>query len=231
MSTLIPIIVGFLLTSVLGGILGSLLQQRTWDHQRKAALSDRELNAADSVCRDVSKLLDKRLYRMLRLYYALRFAKTADSAEAKEVARVRLRDYDSLLYEWNDQLNLNLALIGSYFGQGARDLLHYEIYEPCQSVGSELEVFYRHVMNGAPLALNTDDIEFHLSALNEQVYRLGVFMMTQLRGGYVGRSAPQPVLRETSPELVKDPPVTLPGIAPHNKLIANQSQSSAGPST
>lgn len=212
MSTLIPIVVGFLLTSVLGGLLGSWLQQRTWDHQRKATLTDRELEAADSVCQNISKLLDKRIYRMLRLYYALRSAKGSDSADAKEVAKSRLQDYDSLLYEWNDQLNLNLALIGSYFGQAARDWLHYEVFELCQTVGSELEVFYRHVINDAPLTANVDDIESHLSILNEQVYRLGVFMMTQLRGGYVGRSAPQPVLRQAAPALVDAPPPTLSGI-------------------
>jgi len=70
MSSLVPIVVGFLLTSVLGGLLGSWLQQRTWDHQRTVTLSDRELEAADSVCQDISKLLDKRLYRMLRSYSA-----------------------------------------------------------------------------------------------------------------------------------------------------------------
>ncbi len=220
MNSLIPIIVGFLLTSVLGGLLGSWLQQRTWDHQRRTTLSDRELEMADSVCQDISKLLDKRLYRMLRLYYALRFARSSGYPEAKETAQARLQDYDSLLYEWNDRLNLNLALIGAYFGQAARDWLHFEVYELCQTVGSELEALYRHVIHQIPLAINADDIELHLSALNEQVYRLGVFMMTQLRGGYVGRSAPQPVIRENAPGLVTDPPVTLPGVAPHGKAVA-----------
>jgi hypothetical protein len=215
MSTLIPIVAGFLLTTVLGGLLGSWLQQRTWDHQRTANLSDRELEKADSVCQEISKLLDKRLYRMLRLYYALRSARNSGSTQAKEAARARLGDYDSLLYEWNDQLNLNLALIGSYFGQTARDWLHFEIYELCQIIGSELEALYRHVIDQVPLTVNVDDIELHLSTLNEQVYRLGVFMMTQLREGYVGRSAPKPVLREAAPGLVTHPPVTLPGVAPH----------------
>jgi hypothetical protein len=222
MSNLVPIVVGFFLTTVLGGLLGSWLQQRTWDHQRKADLSDRELEKADSVCQEISKLLDKRLYRMLRLYYALRSARNTGYAEAKDTAQARLRDYDSLLYEWNDQLNLNLALIGAYFGQAARDWLHFEVYELCQTIGSELEALYRHVIHQVPLTVNADDIEVHLSALNEQVYRLGVFMMTQLRGGYVGRSAPQPVLREASPGQVSHPPVTLPGVAPHVKPPAGR---------
>jgi len=161
---------------------------------------------------------------MLRLYYALITARNSASAEPKEIARARLQDYDSLLYEWNDRLNLNLALVGAYFGQAARDWLHFEIYELCQTAGSELEALYRQVIHQVPLTANVDDIELHLSALNEQVYRLGVFMMTQLRGGYVGRSAPQPVPRETSPRLITDPPVTLPGVAPHAKPVAGSNK-------
>ena len=226
MSSLIPIVVGFLLTSVLGGLLGSWLQQRTWDHQRTVTLSDRELEAAGSVCQDISKLMDKRLYRMLRLYYAL----TTELGVPLRLSQrkspgLRLQDYDSFLYEWElYRLNLNLALVGAYFGQAARDWLHFEIYELCQTAGSELEALYRHVIHQIPLTTNADDIELHLSALNEQVYRLGVFMMTQLRGGYVGRSAPQPVPRETSPGLITDPPVTLPGVAPHAKPAAGSNK-------
>ena len=125
MSSLIPIVVGFLLTSVLGGLLGSWLQQRTWDHQRTVTLSDRELEAAGAVCQDISKLMDKRLYRMLRLYYALTTAGSSASAEPKEIARARLQDYDSFLYEWNDRLNLNLALVGAVFRAGSPGLVAF----------------------------------------------------------------------------------------------------------
>lgn len=70
-NELIPIIVGFALTTVVGGFLGSWLQQRTWDNQNKAELRQDELRRADDVCQQVSKLLDKRLYRMRRLHFAL----------------------------------------------------------------------------------------------------------------------------------------------------------------
>ena len=33
MASIWPVIVGFLLTTVLGGFLGSLLQRRVWTHQ------------------------------------------------------------------------------------------------------------------------------------------------------------------------------------------------------
>ena len=107
-NALILLVVGFALTTVLGGFLGSWLQQRTWGHQRDAQLREDELRRADSFCQQVSQLLDKRLYRMLRFYYAL----ASDSAAA-DSSRVRdsIREYNAVLYEWNDCLNLNLALM------------------------------------------------------------------------------------------------------------------------
>jgi type II secretory pathway pseudopilin PulG len=49
MDQLVLIVVGFLLTTVLGGLLGTYLQQRTWEHQNRARLREDELRrAADS---------------------------------------------------------------------------------------------------------------------------------------------------------------------------------------
>jgi hypothetical protein len=114
-NALIPLVVGFALTTVLGGFLGSWLQQRAWDHQKKAQLREDALRRADIVCQQVSKLLDKRLYRMLRFYQAL----ASDTETQDRVNRVQdcLREYDAVLYEWNDNLNVNLAFIGTYFGK------------------------------------------------------------------------------------------------------------------
>jgi hypothetical protein len=209
-NSLVPVIAGFLLTTVLGGILGTWLQQRSWDHQRRVALSEKELESANQVCQQISSLLDKRLYRMLRLYYALRYTTTGPPIE---VAKGRLQEYDSVLFEWNDHLNLNLALVAAYFGQDARDWLQFKVYEPCQKVGAQLEALYRHVMSGEPLTVEMADIESGMTNMNEQIYRLGVHMMTQLRSGSVGRAAPNPVDRTTTPAEVVALPPTLPGIS------------------
>jgi len=45
METLVPLVVGFVLTTVLGGVLGTYLQRRTWDHQNEARLREEELRA------------------------------------------------------------------------------------------------------------------------------------------------------------------------------------------
>jgi hypothetical protein len=137
--------------------------------------------------------------------------------DSTEITQARLKDYDEVLYEWNDQLNLNLALVGAYFGQAGRDWLHNQIYERCQAVGAELESMYRNVVQQGPLTTDVTELELHLSALNDSVYRLGVFMMTQLRNGKVGKDAPRSIIAPESPELATGPAITLPGIASYKR--------------
>ena len=188
---IVRLLVGFALTTVLGGVLGSYLQQRSWKHQNNVLLKVEELKQAKAVCESISQLLDKRLYRMLRLYYAC--DSYVQKALSKEVLEQRLQDYDGVLYEWNDRLNLNLALIGAYFGKSARDYLDFNIYEHFKSTGSELEQAYRTVSQDSHVDSSFDELASQLDRLNDKVYRLGVFMMTQLREGQVGGKAPRPL--------------------------------------
>lgn len=211
MNELVPLTVGFLLTTVLGGLLGTYLQQRSWNHQNEARLLEEELRRANEVSESVAQLLDKRLYRMLRLFYALRRLSCCEGSF--EVVEERLADYNAVLYEWNDRLNLNLALLGTYFGEAARDWLDNNIYETFQRVGSALEGIYREAAQLRPIKI-TQDIEAELLGLNDQLYRLGVFAMTQLRSGCVGRQAPQAIVRVDSPSAVRGAGVSLVDIQP-----------------
>jgi hypothetical protein len=203
---LVNLIVGFVLTSVLGGALGSILQQRTWNHQNEVRLKEEELKQAKDTSEAISQLLDKRLYRMLRLYYAISDA--LDSSFSQEVLKERLHDYDLVLFEWNDRLNMNLALVGTYFGESARRYLDATVYESFKEAGGRLEQAYRAVGQGASSQgsaqnIHLEELRNQLDQLNNQIYQLGVFMMTQLREGKVGRSAPNPlrasVLKDRGP--------------------------------
>jgi hypothetical protein len=192
--------VAFLLTTVAGGLLGWFLQNRSWDHQNQARLREEELRRAAEVCHSISLLLDKRLYRMQRWYAALR-AFDRDPA-SKERVDACLRDYNEVLYEWNDRLNVNLGLIGAYFGESARDWLDLEIYENFKRLGYELEDFHRYRMGSSEAAAPSADLDGDFRDLNDQVYKLGVFMMTNLREGHVGGSAPTRLESGDSPNSV-----------------------------
>ena len=183
-DTLVPLVVGFLLTTVFGGALGWYFQDRTWKRQNDARLREDELRRADDVCRALSELLDKRLYRMLRLFHAIR-AEAGGSRSTS--ADARLQDYDAVLLEWNDRLNLNLAMVGTYFGDTAREWLD-RIYEGFRDLGLQLEARYRD--RSAATGGADEHIERAYAQLNDEVYRFGLLMMTRLRDGKVGRNAP-----------------------------------------
>jgi len=59
------LVLGFVLTSVLGGLLGYVFQRRAWSHQFDVQRRTAEREAAAAALHELSNLLEKRRYRML----------------------------------------------------------------------------------------------------------------------------------------------------------------------
>jgi hypothetical protein len=196
-QAILTITASFVLTTVLGGLLGAYLQRRTWDHQNDVRVEESGLSRADEISHQVMRLLDKRLYRMLRLYVACRTGHA--DAVGQQSREERLHSYDAVLFEWNDQLNSTLALIGTYFGKAARDWLEAEIYLGFQRVGARLEDLYRLSIVDAERRGVEDEVRQGLNDLNHGVYSLGVFLAGQVLARQVGRQALHPVQSVQSP--------------------------------
>jgi hypothetical protein len=136
-TDLLPLVVGFLLTSVLGGLLGYLFQRRSWAHQHEVQQRDQERQQALRTFEEVSRLLDRRLYRMRRLYWAAR-GRALGTSDQAELGSAQA-GYREVLFEWNDNLNRTLALVHTYFGSQVREQLEEDVPRPwCRSpvVGS-----------------------------------------------------------------------------------------------
>jgi hypothetical protein len=192
MDQFLAILIGFVLTTVVGGWWATRLQQRSWDHQNDVRLQEAELVRAAEVSRELSQLLDRRLYRMRRLFWAIQNYQLGQVTS--DVLDARVADYSDVLYEWNDRLNVNLALIGSNFGSAARHYLEGS-YERYRSVGAALEAARDQARQGDDVshALAELDPEFEGwqdGSLNQRNYLLALAMMSQLRDGSVGRRAP-----------------------------------------
>lgn len=182
MKELIPLAVGFLLTTVLGGLLGSFFQQRTWAHQHRVQTQDRERERAVLVFEEVSRLLDKRLYRLRLLYWSL----AADTDARSERSETRMGDYRQVLYEWNDSINRNLALIQQYFGIAARERLDYRIGAAFVELGQAVEVMWRRTDSGTGTASCERIDDALLTALGAQIYAYNLDMIRAIQGGAVG---------------------------------------------
>jgi hypothetical protein len=96
LKVLAPILLGFLLTTVLGGFLGVYLQQRSWAHRFKVERATAERDRAVQVFEETSRLLDRRLYRMRRLAWTLKRSTTGLSPS--KAKRVLPYDADSVLH-------------------------------------------------------------------------------------------------------------------------------------
>src|SRR5437868_13056518 len=136
-NQIIILFVGFLLTTVVGGLLGYFFQNRAWKHQNDAKIFDAERAAATKIFEDISSLMDKRLYRMRQLNWKL-----GSTATEIEIIEGHMNEYRQVLYEWNDNLNRNLALTLRYFGKEIRKDLEGIVYEEFKKIGSLLEKAY-----------------------------------------------------------------------------------------
>lgn len=184
---LVLLLVGFVLTSVVGGALGWFFQTRSWSHQHAAQQRDQERAQAIKVFEEVSSLLDRRLYRMRLVFWAAkRLAQGRGDAAALDEARAR---YHEVVTTWNDNLNRILALVHTYFGGAARQELEDRIYEEFSAIGRALEQFVRDCASPG-FDADRSPIGRRLSWLGRQVYAFNVRVLELLQAEQLGRDAP-----------------------------------------
>ena len=187
-TQLLLLVVGFALTTVVGGLLGYFFQQRAWSHQHETQLRDGEREQALRTFEEVSTLLDKRLYRMRQLWRATRDA--AKAGTRSEQVSTALTGYRDVLIVWNDNLNRILALVQTYFGDGIRRRLEEDLYEDYSAIGRALEDFVRRTSESLPEPIDLPPLPRRLDALGRRVYDLNVAMLDLLQTGHLGRAAP-----------------------------------------
>jgi len=175
---LLLLLVGFVLTTVVGGFLGYWFQRRAWRSQEHVRLAQAEREAAKAFFEDLSRVFDRRLHRMRELDAWLSRPRADD-----EVTRSLTR-YREAVDEWNDNLNRMLALAQRYFGQELRDRLDYELMARFVDAGKRLEERVREYRNaGESLSASlTSDFD----SLANEVYFLNVQLIEAIQRGTVG---------------------------------------------
>jgi murein L,D-transpeptidase YcbB/YkuD len=180
------LVVGFVLTSVLGGFLGSYLQNRAWRNQHTVALREADRAAAMATCTELSRLLDTRLYRMRKLYWSLQ--QSGDGTIDDANIRGQRSSYQEVLYQWNDALNSNLAMTETYFGSAVREFLENTIYEQFAGLGRQLDRAVRQQLSGE----GRDDVktlsDSSFQSLSHHIYRFNLEMLSLIQAGAVGRA-------------------------------------------
>ena len=171
------LMLGFVLTTVLGGLLGYVFQRRAWSHQFEVQRRSAERHAAASALDELSSLLDKRRYRMLLVYWRL---DRHDHDELEDAVTA----YRAVLEEWNDGLNRRLALVATHFGSELRRELD-ALYEEYREAGRVLEQAIRERRDGEPATDRTALAEL-LERLNLRNYSFAEAGLAALIAGRVG---------------------------------------------
>jgi hypothetical protein len=190
---LILLVVGFVLTTVLGGALGSFFQRRAWNQQHHLQKREEEKTQALKTFEEISRLFDKRIYRMRLMSAALvglRRNRDDESTESLDDAR---REYKAVLIEWNDNLNRVLALIEVSFGRAMREAVE-ELYAQYAALGRALDLALRLELreDADPVALKSIDFSRRLKRLSDGVYQTNVRMLALLRDDEQRVAGPEP---------------------------------------
>jgi hypothetical protein len=212
--------VGAVLTS-LGGLLGVVLsnslQGRSWARQHKAQRREEELAQARKTFEEISLFLDRRLYRMRRLYWTAR-DRAAGVASVEDFS-VAWSGYREVVTDWNDNLNRVLALAETYFGGGVRAMLETQVYERFAALGRGLDAIVRMVAAADGKPIDVPRFGHRLDALSRRIYELDAQMLRLLSDERADRAAlPMPVpwhsrkpaARNRRPGQCRPPPAACP---------------------
>jgi hypothetical protein len=171
---IILVVLGFVLTSAAGGLIAHYFQTRTDERNRRES----ERQAAATLFDEISRAMDRRLYRMWLWHWGL---KSGDDDRIEKA----LAGYRTVLTEWNDNLNRNLALTYRYFGEGVWKYLDRALYEEFARIGRRLEDRYKGV-RGLTKGPADEVLERQLQALSSEVYVLNRLMVALIQNGTVG---------------------------------------------
>ena len=109
MSTIIAVVLGFVLTGLIGNHLVQRWQQRNWLVQQRFLGHEKEYFALKELADEISSLLGARIYHMQRLLLNLR--RSSDEQLLNRVA-----DHDDIVKRWNERLTsfyVRLPLLAS----------------------------------------------------------------------------------------------------------------------
>jgi hypothetical protein len=176
---LMPIVAGFVLTTIVGGLLGYHLQNRSWRFQRQETLRELHQAEATKIFDEVSRLLDQRQYRMSLVRWTLQ----RDPPDTKQLdAHWKL--YRRAVFRWNDTVNRNRALILRYFGKDASIQFERVIGDGFVRYGELLEKWYR--AKGKPDPTESAAAESMAKDLSDAIWSFDNALVGQIRDGRVG---------------------------------------------
>jgi hypothetical protein len=175
MDALIPIIVGFILTGLIGNRLLQQWQARNWFLQQRFLGHEKEYIALKELADEIASLLGIRLFRMRRLNRVL---SSGDFEQIKD----RSREYDESLKRWNERLTsfyIRLPMLADY---GLTWRLEHKIQHELVRIGGNLENLAKERLAGKSITKGApSSIEAELNQVQGKSITLTKELLAELR--------------------------------------------------
>ena len=159
---------GFVLTTLCGALLGFVFQRRHARYQWLRSRWEKELEEAQAVFEEVSRLLDRRLYRTRQLLWAIE--------RRPDVQQERLSEYRTVVTEWNDNINRILALLAIHYTDKLRSTVDNEIGAEFVAIGQSLERAIR-----TESKVDAQRLEQRVNQLAGQIYNFNLQLLKEIR--------------------------------------------------
>ena len=158
---LVLLLLGFVLTTIIGGAIGARFQERSWTHEHLVQVCETARDTRTTGVAKLSDLMDKRLLKMRQLAWKLESAHSIAEADQERQGNREARD------EWAMQLNSNLAFVQSNFGDQAKETLEQDIAGGFGNIHNEFNALFE---NGKIDKSVASHIEADIDTLNPTIY-------------------------------------------------------------
>lgn len=171
---LILLVVGFVLTGVIGAVIGWYLQNDTWDRRWVSQYRGELAANQETTFNYISNLLGMRLYAMRRLAWALEGHHPIHDVETSA------QDYREMLIEWNDNLNRNRSLLEVYVGDQMR-VRFDQIYNQMRIASIRLHDLYSEYLQRETEQLDISGASTIIDAVNRSIFRFNVGLVDMIQ--------------------------------------------------
>jgi hypothetical protein len=167
--------------AIIGAAVATRLQQRSWNERHWVETREKRTKSALATVESAARLIDKRLYRERRLLWASRREGTDEITAAQ-------KEYQSVLFEWMDNLGRIKAELWHAFGKWAALQFEQNIHDEFVLIGIRIEAKLRGRELGS-LAIEEQKLNVLGRTAYEFIYRLLELIAEEQLVGLTDRDA------------------------------------------
>lgn len=159
---------------LVGGLLAANFQENSWREQNRLSMIESDRRQAEIIFNDVSRIMDDRFYKTVRLLSAYR------QNDSIKIQKYR-QSLTEQLEEWNANRHRVYSLLEGYYGVRFSDFFNKNIQHPFALTGNHI------IYHGAKTKEDQIKIQNYLDSLEPNIAVLNKMMLTAIKRNQIGR--------------------------------------------